>query len=66
LASDIAKNGIVLTGGGSLLASLNILLAEETGLPVYVAAEALSCVVRGEGKILESLNSFQADYLFKE
>lgn len=53
LASDIAESGIVLTGGGSLLRDLDLLLAEETGLPVLVADEPLTCVARGGGKSLE-------------
>ncbi|MCS6837605.1 MAG: rod shape-determining protein [Bdellovibrionaceae bacterium] len=53
LASDIVDNGIVLTGGGALLANLDILIREKTGLPVTVAEDPLTCVVRGSGRILE-------------
>jgi rod shape-determining protein MreB len=53
LASDIAESGIVLTGGGALLRDLDLLLAEETGLPVLVADDPLTCVARGGGKALE-------------
>ena len=55
LASDIAESGIVLTGGGALLKDIDILLAEETGLPVTVAEDPLTCVVQGGGKHLEDL-----------
>jgi rod shape-determining protein MreB len=55
LASDIAESGIVLTGGGALLKDIDILLAEETGLPVTVAEDPLTCVVLGGGKHLEDL-----------
>ncbi|MCX7675650.1 MAG: rod shape-determining protein [Bdellovibrionaceae bacterium] len=55
LASDIVDNGIVLTGGGALLANLDILIREKTGLPVTVAEDPLTCVVRGSGRILEEL-----------
>ena len=48
LASDIADTGMVLTGGGALLRDLDILLAEETGLPVIIAEDPLTCVARGE------------------
>ena len=47
LASDIAESGLVLTGGGALLRDLDKLLSEETGLPVIVADDPLTCVARG-------------------
>ena len=53
LASDIAETGLVLTGGGALLRDLDPLLSEETGLPVLVADDPLTCVARGGGKALE-------------
>ena len=60
LASDIAESGIVLTGGGSLLRDLDLLLAEETGLPVLVADDPLTCVARGGGKALELMEELGA------
>ncbi len=56
LAADIVDNGIILAGGGSLLANLDILIKEKTGLPVSLAEDPLTCVVRGCGKALESLS----------
>lgn len=56
LASDIVDNGIVLTGGGALLANLDVLLRERTGLPVSIAEDPLSCVVMGSGKVLDNLD----------
>ena len=56
LAADIVDNGIVLAGGGALLANLDILIKEKTGLPVTVAEDPLTCVVRGSGKALEDLD----------
>jgi rod shape-determining protein MreB len=56
LASDIAESGLVLTGGGSLLLGLDRLLAHETGLPVIVAEDPLTCVARGGGKALEIMD----------
>ena len=47
LASDIVGRGIVLAGGGTLLRNLDVLLCEETGLPVPIAAEPLTAVVMG-------------------
>ena len=55
LASDIAERGIVLTGGGALLTDIDRLLMEETGLPVTIAEDPLTCVARGGGKSLEML-----------
>ena len=55
LAGDIAEKGIVLTGGGALLKNLNKLIQKETGLPVIIAEEPLTCVVRGAGKALDTL-----------
>jgi len=56
LAADIVDKGIVLTGGGALLRNLDILLREETGLPVTVAEDPLCCVVLGTGKALDQLD----------
>jgi rod shape-determining protein MreB len=56
LANDIADRGIVLTGGGALLRDLDRLLMEETGLPVIVAEDPLTCVVRGTGMALEQID----------
>ncbi|MBF0136733.1 MAG: rod shape-determining protein [Magnetococcus sp. DMHC-1] len=57
LAADIVDRGIVLTGGGALLRGLDKLLAEETGLPVIIAEDPLSCVVMGSGRALEELDA---------
>jgi rod shape-determining protein MreB len=56
LGADIASKGMVITGGGALLRDLDRLLMEETGLPVIVAEEPLSCVVRGSGRALEKMD----------
>ena len=56
LGSDIAEKGMVLTGGGALLRDLDRLLMEETGLPVIVADDPLTCVVRGSGMALENMD----------
>jgi rod shape-determining protein MreB len=55
LAADIAEKGMVLTGGGALLRDIDRLLMEETGLPVVVAEDPLTCVVRGSGMALEKI-----------
>jgi rod shape-determining protein MreB len=56
LGADIAEKGMVLTGGGALLRDLDRLLMEETGLPVIVADDPLTCVVRGCGRALEEMD----------
>lgn len=59
LAADIVDNGIVLTGGGALLANFDILLRERTGLPVTIAEEPLTCVVLGSGKALDQFDIYK-------
>ncbi|BCM26104.1 rod shape-determining protein [Methyloradius palustris] len=56
LGADIAEKGMVLTGGGALLRDLDRLLLEETGLPVIVAENPLTCVARGCGRALEEMD----------
>ena len=60
LASDIAERGMMLTGGGALLRDLDRLLLEETGLPVHVADDPLTCVARGSGMALERMDKLSS------
>jgi len=62
LGADVADRGIVLTGGGALLRDLDRLLMEETGIPVVVADDPLTCVARGGGRILEMLDDDGFDF----
>ncbi|MGE5591811.1 MAG: rod shape-determining protein [Bacillota bacterium] len=55
LAADIMDRGIVMTGGGSLLKGMDRLVSKETGMPVHVSDEALLCVVKGTGKVLDMI-----------
>ena len=55
LAADIVDKGIVIAGGGALLRNIDVLLREETGLPVSIAEDPMSAVVIGSGKALDSL-----------
>ncbi|WIO74659.1 rod shape-determining protein [Porticoccaceae bacterium LTM1] len=63
LASDIAESGIVLTGGGALLRDIDRLLTHETGLPVIVAEDPLTCVARGGGRAMEIMDKRNLDIL---
>ncbi len=59
LASDIVDRGIVLAGGGALIRNIDVLLREETDLPVTIADDALTCVVMGTGKALDQLDTLK-------
>ena len=54
LAADIVDKGVVVTGGGSLIKGLDILLREATGLPITLAEDPLSAVALGAGKLLSN------------
>jgi rod shape-determining protein MreB len=62
LCADVAERGIVLTGGGALLRDLDRLLMEETGLPVLIAEDPLTCVARGGGRAMELLDQHGSDF----
>lgn len=66
LAADIAEKGIVLTGGGALLRDIDRLLSAETGLPVVIADDPLTCVARGGGKAMEIMDRHHLDLLSTE
>lgn len=60
LASDVMDRGIMLTGGGALIRGLDMLISEETGIPVHVADAPLDCVVLGTGKVLDEINTLRS------
>jgi rod shape-determining protein MreB len=60
LVSDIIDQGIVMAGGGALLPDLDVLLREETGLPVAVAEDPLLCVVHGVSQVLSDIDLLEA------
>ena len=64
LSSDIAERGVVLTGGGALLRGMDKLISKETGLPVIVAEEPLTSVVRGGGIALDFINNKNLNTIF--
>lgn len=66
LAADIAERGMVLTGGGALLKDLDRLLMEETGLPVVIAEDPLTCVARGGGRALEIMKNMGGQFISRD
>ena len=66
LSADIMDKGMVLTGGGSLLRNLPELIAQSTGVPCILAEEALSCVAKGTGVILENLDLYKKSIMSKK
>ena len=63
LAADIIDKGIVMSGGSSLLRNFNVLLAQETGVPAHVAEDALLCVVKGTGIVMENIELWKRSIL---
>ncbi len=59
LSADLVDMGLVLTGGGALLKNIDKLISKETGLPVVIAEDPLSCVALGTGKALDQEETFQ-------
>ena len=66
LLADIMRNGIVLAGGGGLLRRFDELLAQETKVPVHLAEDPLTAVVRGTGVILENLDRLKETFVSTE
>jgi rod shape-determining protein MreB len=66
LAADIADKGIIMAGGASMLGGLDKLLQKRTGIPVYVAEDAISCVAVGTGKALEHFDVLASSVLKKD
>lgn len=64
LASDIAENGICLTGGGALLFGMDKFIAEHTKVPCYIGEDPISCVAIGTGKVLENIDKFSRGALY--
>lgn len=65
LSADIMEKGIVMTGGGSLLRSIDELVFQETGVPAHIAEDSLLCVVRGTGIALEHLDVYKRSIMSK-
>jgi rod shape-determining protein MreB and related proteins len=66
LGADVAERGIVVTGGGALLRDFDRLIMEETGIPVVIAEDPLTCVARGGGRALEMMDTKGASFLALE
>ncbi|MDP2951506.1 MAG: rod shape-determining protein [bacterium] len=66
LSADIMNKGMILSGGGALLRSLDQLIAKSTGVPCFVADEPLFCVVKGTGVVLENLDIYKKTIMTKK
>lgn len=66
LSADIMNKGIIMAGGGSLLPKINELVAQSTGVPCFVAEEALFCVIKGTGIVLEHLDEYKKVVMSKK
>jgi rod shape-determining protein MreB len=60
LASDIVDRGIIMAGGGAMIRGLDVLLSQETSLPIRLDEDPLTCVVRGTGRILDDPEKYRA------
>lgn len=66
LSADIINKGMILSGGGSLLRDLDQLVAKHTGVPCFTAEDALFCVVKGTGVVLENLDTYKRSVMSKK
>lgn len=66
LSSDISERGIILTGGGAKLRDIDDLISSQTGIPVLIAEDPLTCVARGGGRALEIMDKYDIDLLSSE
>ena len=66
LSADISERGIVLTGGGAKLTDIDVLISNQTGVPVIVAEDPMTCVARGGGRALEIMDKYDIDLLSTE
>ena len=66
LSADISERGIVLTGGGAILRDIDILISSQTGVPVIIAEDPLTCVARGGRRDLEIMDKYDIDLLSTE
>jgi len=66
LSADIMNKGIIMAGGGALLPKINELVAQNTGVPCFVAEEALFCVIKGTGTVLEHLDEYKKVVMSKK
>jgi rod shape-determining protein MreB len=66
LAADINQRGMVLSGGGALLSNIDRLISEEVGLPVVIADDPKTCVVRGGAKLLDAFDKVAMELLTED
>lgn len=66
LSADVMDKGMVISGGGALLRNIDKLIAKSTGVPCYIAKDALSCVAKGTGLVLENLEVYKKSIMSKK
>ena len=66
LSADVMDRGMILSGGGALLRNIDVLLAEATGVPAYIAEDPLLCVAKGTGVALENLDIYKRSIMTKK
>jgi rod shape-determining protein MreB len=66
LSADIMDKGMIISGGGALLRNIDNLIAESTGVPCFIAQDALLCVAKGTGTVLDNLDSYKKSIMAKK
>jgi rod shape-determining protein MreB len=66
LSADIMDKGMILSGGGALLRNLDELIAQSTGVPCFLAEDALLCVAKGTGVVLDNLEAYKKSIMSKK
>ena len=66
LSADIMDKGMVISGGGALLTGIDQLISQSTGVPCFIADDALACVAKGTGVVLDNLEIYKKSIMSKK